>query len=235
MTQDWGHPVERVYTSGEIQTVGDENAPQSERLYELLSSAIISGEIAPGASMTEPGLAQRYGVSRAPVREALRRLEERQLIERSAYRGMRVVELSPRMVEELYEIREALESLACRRAASRVGGAEAALLKDALASERAYIRYRVGGGEANASAPTVSSVHSVIARIADNSELLNLLDGAIWRLLRAEYWRRIKRPDELRQSYLEHAGIVRALTQRDGELAALLMQRHIRMTFQRRR
>jgi DNA-binding GntR family transcriptional regulator len=227
--------VERVYTFDALEPAKDDNAPQSERLYELLSNAIISGEIAPGASMTEPGLAQRYGVSRAPLREALRRLEERQLIERSAYRGMRVVELSPRMVEELYEIREALEGLACRRAASRVGDPEATLLRDALASERAYIRYRVGGGEADSSAPKVSSVHSVIARIADNRELLDLLDGAIWRLLRAEYWRRIKRPNELRQSYLEHAGIVRALIHRDGELACLLMHRHIRKTFERRR
>ena len=66
-----------------------------------LGRAIIAGEYEPGAALTEPELARRYGVSRAPLREALRRLEERQLLERNPYRGMRVIAPSARMIEQV--------------------------------------------------------------------------------------------------------------------------------------
>lgn len=208
------------------------HAPQAERLYELLSNAIIGGEIQSGVSLTEPDLARRYGVSRAPLREALRRLEERQLLERVPYRGMRVVALSDQAIADLYEIREQLEALACRRAASRIGPEEVMQIRAALESERAYIRDRLRGSR---QPPNVLSLHTLIAKLSGNVQLFDLLEGAIWRLLRAEYWRRIKRPDELRRSYLEHAAIARALIDHDGDLAELLMRRHIRLTYERRR
>ena len=85
---------------------------------------IVSGELSPGAKVTERELAQRYGVNRAPLREALLRLEERRLIERVPFSGTRVFQPSDRMLAELWDIREVLEGLAARRAAETATQAE---------------------------------------------------------------------------------------------------------------
>lgn len=210
-------------------------ASVSEQVFGLISKAIINGEIEPGAGMTEPELARRFGISRAPLREALRRLEEQQLVERNPYRGMRVTELSPEKVGELYEIREELEALACRRAADRITAIQVDALKVALNQERNAIRDLSLGRSNQVAVLGTLSLHSLIAKISDNRELTKVLDSAIWRLLRADYWRRVgQRPAALRASHKEHHAIVRALVERDGDLSALFMRRHIRNTMHRR-
>lgn len=210
-------------------------ASSSERVFALLTNAIIDGEIAPGEGMTEVDLARRFGISRAPVREALRRLEEQQLLERSPYRGMRVTALSREMVEELYEIRQELECLACRRAAQRMSDTDIVALNASLAQERLAIRNLTLGKAGQVPVLGSQSPHALIAAISGNRELMKLLDSAIWRLLRADYWRRVRQqPAALRASHVEHIGIVRALAERDGDLAATLMRRHIAKTMLRR-
>lgn len=220
-----------VHSDAMVETV----EPRSERLFGLLRDSIIRGELPPGVAMTEPELAKRFGVSRAPLREALRRLEEQQLLERSPYRGMRVAQLSSRRVEELYEIREELEALACRRAAGRLTDPDLVQLKEALADERASIHARTTARPGAIPPTRVLGLHEVTARIADNRELLRILDSAIWRLLRADYWRGVREPAVLRASHVEHVSIVRALAQHDSTLSELLMRRHIRNTMLRRK
>ena len=216
---------------------GDEepgHAPVSEQLFGLISTAIIDGELSPGASMTEPDLARRYGVSRAPLREALRRLEERQLLERSPYRGMRVVEPSARMIRELYEIREVLEGLACRKAALAMTDEDVVRVRAALAEEHRRIAARTGSAADLGGPARFLSFHTLIAKIAGNQELLHLLNREIWRLLQADYRRRIHRPEALRRGHREHLRILQALAARDGDLAELLMRRHIASTLRQR-
>ena len=211
-----------------------EHAPASEKVFGLISHAIIEGELPPGASITEPDLAKRYGVSRAPLREALRRLEERQLLERSPYRGMRVVAPSARMIRELYEIREVLEGLACRRAAAVITHDDVTRLRTTLAEERGRIVRRAGETAALGTVRRSFNFHTMIAEVAGNQELVQLLNREIWRLLWADYRRRIHRPEALRQGHLEHLQIVRALAAHDADLAELLMRRHIANTLRRR-
>ena len=91
----------------------------SERLLALIGAGIISGDLAPGEKLTEIGLSKRYGVSRAPLREALLRLEERQLIVRMPFSGTRVASPSLRTLGELYEVR-AVCSRVLRRGAPRL-------------------------------------------------------------------------------------------------------------------
>ena len=184
--------------------------------------------------MTEPDLARRYGVSRAPLREALRRLEERQLLERSPYRGMRVVEPSARMIRELYEIREVLEGLACRKAALAMTDEDVVRVRAALAEEHRRIAARTGSAADLGGPARFLSFHTLIAKIAGNQELLHLLNREIWRLLQADYRRRIHRPEALRRGHREHLRILQALAARDGDLAELLMRRHIASTLRQR-
>ena len=87
-------------------------------VYEQLRQRIVSGDIPPGERLTEIALAEEFGISRTPVREALRRLEQDGLAERAA-RGMRVRERSPNEILEIYEVRILLEGAAARAAAIR--------------------------------------------------------------------------------------------------------------------
>src|SRR5687768_16591695 len=88
-----------------------------DKLYEALTSAIVTGEIAPGEKLSEPAIARRHGISRAPVREAIRRLQERGLVTYVANQGARVAEPSAAEFLALLDVREATEGMAARLAA----------------------------------------------------------------------------------------------------------------------
>ncbi|MFN3786234.1 MAG: GntR family transcriptional regulator, partial [Thiothrix sp.] len=85
-----------------------------------LTQAIITGELLQGQKLNEAELAERYGIGRGPLREALRQLEGMRLVKRIPHAGARVVELDKEMMADLYAVREALEGMACRMAAQRM-------------------------------------------------------------------------------------------------------------------
>ncbi len=112
-------------------------------LQELLR-AIVAGEIAPGSKISEPELAKRFDLSRAPLREALARLERCHLLERTPNAGARVVKLSTENLLSLYQLREELEGLACRLAASQMSDAEIREMQDLLDQHLSSQRVREG-------------------------------------------------------------------------------------------
>ncbi|WP_457632880.1 GntR family transcriptional regulator [Oceanithermus desulfurans] len=103
-----------------------------EAAYERLKRRILEGVLRPGARLSEPALAQALGVSRTPVREALQRLSQEGLVELRPGRGARVRVLSPREVEEVYEVRALIEGEAAARAAGRCDEAGLHRLEAAL-------------------------------------------------------------------------------------------------------
>src|SRR5580693_3719125 len=111
----------------------NESGTLAEQVFRRLSAAILAGELAPGAKISEPALAREYGVSRGPLREALHRLQERKLITRSANQGPRIVRPSPDTVAELFVVREALEGMAARLAAQHATEREIAALRAIVA------------------------------------------------------------------------------------------------------
>src|SRR5690606_23211863 len=96
---------------------------------------IVSGKLPPGAKLNEPDLAVSFGVSRGPLREAIRRLEERQLVRCTPNAGARVVEHSPEEIVQTFELREALEGVAARFAAERMTDQEIAELRTIFEEE----------------------------------------------------------------------------------------------------
>src|SRR5690554_1963941 len=108
------NPAETETSIPEVRTL-------AERVFQQLQDAIVRGELAPGSKITEPGLSRTYGISRGPLREAMRRLEAHRLIERVPHVGARVVQLSMQELLELFDVREALESMAARSEERRVG------------------------------------------------------------------------------------------------------------------
>jgi len=198
----------------------------SEKLLTMIGGGIISGDLAPGEKVTEAALAKRFRVSRAPLREALVRLEERQLIERTPFSGTRVASPSLRTLQELYEIRAVLEGLAARRAAAVATPGQIKELHAIIATLRQQAKDR-----ASPASPTVTPAehpfHSKIAEIGGSEQLAALLKREIWTFSREVGRRWYRSPERAEASLNEHEQIVNAIADGDGELAEILMRRHV--------
>ncbi|RLA35756.1 MAG: GntR family transcriptional regulator, partial [Gammaproteobacteria bacterium] len=98
----------------------------SDRIFARIQKEIVEGVLKPGSKISEPELARAYGISRGPLREAIGRLEACHLVVRKANIGARVVSLSAEQLLEIYHVREALEGMAARLAATQMTDAEIA-------------------------------------------------------------------------------------------------------------
>jgi DNA-binding GntR family transcriptional regulator len=200
--------------------LSDGDATLTDAIYERLLDAIYQGRLPPGSVVNEVALAQEYGVSRGPVREAVRRLQGIQLITRQPYAKSRVVELSSATALELFQLRAALEGTACNLATQRMADAEI----DALLVELERSRLPGGGGEA----PKVFDFHERIARACGNSRIINALCGDLYHLLRIYRRHSTHTVTERKEdAYEEHWQILRAMKARDARLAESLMRAHI--------
>ena len=185
-----------------------------EEVFQRIIELIYSCELRPGMVVSEAALALRFGVSRGPVREAIRRLQGIQLVSREPYFRGRVVTLSARAIVELFEMREALEGYACRLAAASMSD-EAAnqLMKDLEASCAATdLRF---------------DFHERIVRACGNQRIIGSLCGDLYHLLRM--YRRMSGavPERKELAFSEHWQILRAIQSRDAALAESLMRAHV--------
>lgn len=208
----------------------EHSAPEArtlaERVFQALQNAIVRGELAPGSKITEPGLSQAYGISRGPLREAMRRLEAHRLIERVPHVGARVVKLSMPELLELFDVREALESTAARLAAEHMTTDEIAGLRAVLAVHQKQDDLR--RGEAYYQSEGDLDFHYRIVKGSHNRMLITLLCDDLYylvRLYRTQFSASGVRP---KQAFAEHHRIVDAIAAGDGEVAERLMRRHVR-------
>ena len=197
----------------------------AERVFNQLQDAIVRGELAPGTKITEPGLSKAYGISRGPLREAMRRLEAHRLIERVPHVGARVVKLSMKELLELFDVREAMESMAARLAARHMSSEEIAGLREVLAfHERQADLQR---GEAYYQREGDLDFHYRIVLGSHNRMLMTILCDDLYylvRLYRTQFSASGSRPQ---RAFVEHHRIVDAIEAGDEELAELLMRRHV--------
>jgi DNA-binding GntR family transcriptional regulator len=203
-----------------------ESGTLAEQVFSRLSAAILAGELAPGAKISEPALAKQYGVSRGPLREALHRLQERKLITRSPNQGPRVVKPSAAVLAELFVVREALEGMAARLAAINATDAEIVRLRAAVTENAVGLG---GGKDAGAELDERhdQDFHFSIAQCSRNPMLIELLCAELYPLLRLYRGQLPGVRPRRRRAAIEHERIVSAIEDRDPELAELLMQRHI--------
>lgn len=197
----------------------------TEQLTERLVAAIVSGELAPGEKLSEPELAQRFGTSRGPLREALQRLEGMRLVERRPNVGARVAEVGQRELVDLYNVREALEGMACRLAASSITPDEIVALRVLLDlhEQRPDVKEDRGYFQADA----LTDYHAHLVQASRNAELIALLDQLSHRV-RLYRYRSSHMTSRPQRALKEHHQILDAIEAGDGELAELLMRRHIR-------
>jgi len=199
--------------------------PLAEAIFNSLLAQIYNGDLAAGAVLNESALADRYRVSRGPVREAIRRLQGFQLVTREPYQRARVVELTPEFVRQLFEMRMALEGMACNLAAQRMP--KEALQRIGEELEAFRTRTIADGGVASAHGERVFDFHEGIVRGCGNDRIAETLCGDLYHLLRVYRKRSGDMPERRGHAYQEHWQILRALQARDGDLAESLMRAHI--------
>ena len=193
---------------------------------ERIEAAIISGQLEPGSRLSEQGLAASLGVSRGPLREAIRRLEGRKLLERTPNIGVRVAALSLRDLKEVLEVREALEGMACRLAAENMTDSEIAELNGLLGKHEQQKSVREGKGYYQESKDF--DFHFRIVAGSRNERLSQILLGDLYYLLRVYRYKSSTKPGRATEALREHKAIVKALEQRDGSEAEKAMRVHLR-------
>ena len=188
-----------------------------QRVFARVIDDITSGVLPAGAKLSEPDLARALGVSRGPLREAIRLLEERRLVRCTPNLGARVAVHTPREVLAAYEVREALEGLAARLAARNMSDGERAELRTVYEQEVSAARSR----------GYHSDFHMHIVRGSHNEGLVRMLGEdhyhlhKLWRL-RCR-WLRFGGES----SWSDHRRILEAIEFRDPECAEILMRRHV--------
>ena len=208
-----------------LAPVQDESETLSEHVFRLIQAAIVKGEIAPGSKISEPELARTYGISRGPLREAIHRLEGQRLLVRVPHVGARVVSLNHAELIELYEIRESLEGMACRLAAERMTQAEIDDLRRVLDLHERDAAFQAGVGYYQQEGDF--DFHYRIIQGSRNKTLSQMLCGDLYQLVRMYRLQFSATPNRPRHAFNEHHRILDAISERDGELAELLMRRHI--------
>ena len=191
-----------------------------EQVKDLLLERILAGEYRPGDRLVETRIAQELGTSQAPVREALRDLEVLRFVESVPFRGSRVREIPEDELAEIYPVRAALEELAAREAAVRLGGDVAA-----LAVELEAMRAAAGHGDLHALVEHDVRFHRLIVEASGNGILLE-----VWSSLRVEartIITALKTGIDHHQLAEMHEPILAALARRDPQEAGDVMRRHI--------
>lgn len=197
----------------------------SETVFRHIQSAIVRGDIAPGSKISEPELARTYGISRGPLREAIHRLEGQKLLVRIPHVGARVVSLSHAELIELYEIRESLEGMAARLAATRMTQHEIDELRHVLDLHEQDAAFKAGTGYYQQEGDF--DFHYRIIQGSGNHTLVRMLCDELYQLVRMYRLQFSATPKRPQQAFNEHHRILDAINDRDGELAELLMRRHI--------
>ncbi|MEU0661095.1 GntR family transcriptional regulator [Streptomyces lavendulocolor] len=198
-------------------------ASRTDRVRDALRQAILDGALPPGRALVERELAELYGVSKTPVREALKQLQSTGLVEINTYQGVSVRQPDEKLVRELYAARSAAEPEAVRLAAEANGAVAYPAARRALAEAAALI----GSGETQGLGVANRRFHRELYTACDNSFLCGFLDqlqdltafvaGLGWRL-RATF----------EEEAAEHAAILTAMEQGDADRAEHLTRAHIR-------
>jgi DNA-binding GntR family transcriptional regulator len=198
----------------------------ADRVFDQIRQAIVSGDIPAGSKISEPVLAGRYGISRGPLREAMRRLEASHLVERRANQGARVITLSGTQLLEIYQVREALEGMAARLAATHMPRGEVADLRCLLEAHQAQVA--ADGGRAYFQGEGDLDFHYRIVQGSRNSRLIGLLCNDLYHLVRMYRFQFGMSGTRAVPALREHDLILDAVADGDADMAECLMRRHIR-------
>ena len=196
--------------------------PLRDVVFNTLRTSILTGELKPGERLMEIHLADKLGVSRTPIREAIRKLELEGLVLMIPRRGAEVARISEKSMRDVLEVRRSLEELAIELACQRMTDEE---FKELQRAQEAF-KSAVEHGSAMEIAETDEAYHDIIYNSTGNMRLVQILNNLREQMYRyrLEY---IKDEDKRQILLVEHNKIYRALCSRHVEEAKQAMREHI--------
>ncbi len=216
--------VSSAKSAASAPSITDVEAPaRDDSAYGQVRSLIASGELASGSWLRETTLADRIGVSRTPIREALNRLAAEGLVELSRNKGAQVVSFSPDDIAGLYDVRAGFEPHAVLLSIPNLTDDDVAEL--ASLSERMEAVVADGGDMAGLSALN-AAFHGIFIERCGNRHVATALQAVMRPAVVAHTFRKYS-ADALRRSMQHHAELVAAAESRDGEWAEAVMRTHI--------
>ena len=200
----------------------DEFLPLRDVVFNTLRKAILTGELKPGERLMEIHLANRLGVSRTPIREAIRKLELEGLVIMIPRRGAEVAQITEKSLKDVLEVRRALDALCVELACDRINSEEEEMLKEACDEfERA-----TETKDATIIAKADVAFHDIIVQATGNQRLIQLINNLSEQMYRYrfEYIKDENRHDSLVD---EHRIIYESIVKRDKKKAAETARLHI--------
>ncbi len=204
------------------------HAPISKRylhdeVADRLRALIREGELAPRARVNELELSERFGISRTPLREAIKILATEGLLELLPNKGARVASISPEETDEVIEVVAGLEATAAELACRSVTDDEV----EAIAAQHARMVEAWRAGDNVGYFTLNREIHEAIMAASRNATLQGIYATLSGRIQRARYAAH-KTPEQWQRAVEEHDTMLRLLRARDGEALAAVMRRHIR-------
>lgn len=205
-----------------LRVVGSDQGLLSDQIRNALTDEIASGSLPAGAALDEQDLANRFGASRTPVREALRQLSVSGLVDMRPRRGVIVTRLTPAQIMDMFETPAEIEAMCVRLATYRITPLERSHLLDLHESSRALVER----GDIDAYDAFNTNFHEAIYNATHNGFMA---EQAVAIRARLKSFRRtqLRQSDRIARSREEHEGIMVAIAQGDGEEASRRMRAHM--------
>ena len=206
--------------AGSVEQPANGDVSHRRSVVDRLRQSIISGELAPGERLIEYTIAEQFGVSRVPVREALRQLESEGFVTSERYRGATVSSTSTRDTIELMQVRRGLEVLAARQAAELRGGSCADGLRSVVQRGQEAGRLH----QVERLPPLIMEFHELVATASGNRQLETMLERVRQRIA---WGFELDIEDRIDSSWADHAAIATAILSGSPVQAGYLMDEHI--------
>ncbi len=215
--------TEEVLSKLKLET--DDTLPLRDVVFHTLRDAILDGTLTPGTRLMELQLSSQLGVSRTPVREAMRLLGEEGLVHTSVRRGTIVAPIQEADLKDALEVREALETLAVKKACRNM---DSQMLKQLEKTEEDFERLRTSG-DVRGAAEKDSLFHKLIVEAAYNRRLFQALTRLHEEIFRYQL-EDLKEADTLPRVRTEHRALLEAFRRKDEEAAVTAIRTHLQST-----
>lgn len=208
--------------SDNLQLGMDEFLPLRDVVFNTLRQAILTGELKPGERLMEIHLANRLGVSRTPIREAIRKLELEGLVTMIPRRGAEVAQITEKSMKDVLEVRRTLDALSAELACERISAEEEEALKKACLNFEAAVKTK----DTKAIAKADVAIHDIIAAATGNQRLIQLINNLAEQMYRYRF-EYIKDASQHERIIEEHRIIYESIVKKDKEAAAEMAKTHI--------
>ena len=205
-----------------LQVSMDEFLPLRDVVFNTLRQAILTGELKPGERLMEIHLAKKLGVSRTPIREAIRKLELEGLVTMIPRRGAEVAQITEKSMNDVLEVRRALDVLCVELACDRITEEELEQLKAACEAFEAAVKTK----DAKKIAHADVALHDIIVCATGNQRLIQLVNNLSEQMYRYRF-EYIKDSSQHERLVEEHRVIYQSLVEKDKEAVSLAAKTHI--------